>query len=136
VIVVDTSAIAAIYFREPEAAQFAEALWAADEAKISAGTVLELSIVLATRKVAAAAEAARWLDELLEDASIAVEPVDRLQVQIARTAYAQYGRGMGHQAQLNFGDCFAYALAKALDAPLLFKGMDFAKTDLRAVTGD
>ena len=99
-IVVDTSALAAIYFVEADAAQFAEALWAADETKISAGTVLELSIVLATRKVAAAAEAERWLDDFLEEADIAVEPVDALQLQIARTAYALYGKGLGHPAQL------------------------------------
>lgn len=130
---VDTSALAAICFREPDAGRMAEALWAAEEAKISAGTALELSIVLATRKVASPDDAARWLDGFLGEADISVEPVDAAQLQIARTAYAVYGKGLGHPAQLNFGDCFAYALAKALDAPLLFKGTDFAQTDLRAV---
>lgn len=129
-IVVDTSAIAAIYFQEPDARHLAEALWASSETRISAGTVLELTIVLATRKRETARLTELWLNEFLEQADIEIEPVSVQQLQVARTAYVRYGKGMSHPAQLNFGDCFAYALAKWLDAPLLFKGNDFSQTDI------
>jgi ribonuclease VapC len=129
-IVVDTSAIAAIYFGESDAARFADVLWSASQARISAGTALEVAIVLGTRKRESVDVAGRWLDDFLADAGIVVEPVDVEQMLIARHAYSLYGKGTGHKAQLNFGDCFAYALAKALDAPLLYKGVDFAHTDI------
>lgn len=127
----DTSAIAAIYFGEVDAARIGDILWSASAARISAGTVLETSIVLATRKLETAEVAGLWLDDFLVDAGIVMQPVDSGQVLLARRAYALYGKGTGHPAQLNFGDCFAYALAKSLDVPLLFKGADFAHTDLR-----
>lgn len=72
----------------------------------------------------------RKLDALLERAAITIEPVTEDQVRIARQAYRDFGKGSGHPAQLNFGDCFAYALAKDKGAPLLFKGDDFSKTDV------
>jgi ribonuclease VapC len=72
----------------------------------------------------------RRLDDLLSDASIAIEPVTEAQAHLARQAYRDYGRGSGHPARLNFGECFAYALARATGEPLLFKGGDFRHTDI------
>jgi ribonuclease VapC len=72
----------------------------------------------------------RDLDEFLHDAAIRIEPVTETQARIAREAYRDYGRGSGHPAQLNFGDCFAYALARDLREPLLYKGADFSHTDI------
>jgi ribonuclease VapC len=75
--------------------------------------------------------ASRGFDDLLQEAQIAVDPVTERQAQIARDAYRDFGRGSGHPAKLNFGDCFAYALAKVTGEPLLFKGKDFVHTDLQ-----
>ena len=72
-------------------------------------------------------------DALIEDLDIIIEPASLGQAQLAREAHSRFGRGTGHPARLNFGDCFAYALAKDLDAPLLFVGQDFVHTDLRRV---
>jgi ribonuclease VapC len=74
--------------------------------------------------------ASRRLDDLLRAAGLAVEPVTEAQARIAREAYRDFGKGSGHPAQLNFGDCFAYALAKVTGEPLLFKGNDFSQTDI------
>ena len=74
--------------------------------------------------------ASRRFDELLKEAAIVVEPVTEAQARIAREAFRDFGKGSGHPAELNFGDCFAYALAKASGEPLLFKGDDFSHTDL------
>ena len=74
--------------------------------------------------------ARRRFDDLLREAGISVEPVTEEQARLAREAYRDFGRGSGHPAKLNFGDCFAYALAKAMDEPLLFKGEDFSRTDV------
>ena len=71
-------------------------------------------------------------DAFIRESRVTIEPVDEDQVRIARAAYRAYGRGSGHQARLNFGDCFSYALAKVRDEPLLFKGDDFSHTDLRS----
>jgi len=130
VIAVDTSALAAIFLKEPDAGHFADALWSTPGALISAATLLELTIVLATRNRQAAPDTIREIDEFVLSAAMAVEAVTEGQTRIARVAYLRYGKGTGHPAQLNFGDCFAYALAKAMDVPLLYKGDDFAKTDI------
>jgi ribonuclease VapC len=74
----------------------------------------------------------RRLDDLIARTGIVFEPVTREQAEIARAAYRDFGKGSGHAAGLNFGDCFAYALAKAKREPLLFKGDDFSKTDVAA----
>lgn len=129
-IAVDTSALAAIFLKEPDAEHFAAALWGTPGALVSTATLLELTIVLATRNNEAAAENSRQIDEFVESAALAVEQVTEEQARIARLAYLRYGKGMGHPAQLNFGDCFSYALAKAMDVPLLYKGSDFSKTDI------
>jgi ribonuclease VapC len=99
---------------------------------MSAANVLETSMVLRGLKQVSAGEVERWLDEFLRSAGIQIEPVTQAQVDIARQAHAPFGKGTGHAAQLNFGGCFAYALAKALDAPLLFKEADFPLTDLKS----
>jgi len=128
--VVDTSALLAILQDEPERRSFNEALEAADRCSISAATLVETSIVVESRY---GAEGVRALDLLLARASIDVVPVDAAQAQVARAAFARFGKGR-HPAGLNFGDCFSYALARSLAEPLLFKGDDFGLTDLAAGT--
>ncbi len=125
--IVDSSAIVAILKNEPDAAALARALSEADSAAISAGSLLEASIVIDRYRDAALS---RKLDELLADARIAIEPVTADQARIARQAYRDFGKGSGHRAALNFGDCFAYALAVEKRKKLLFKGDDFRFTDI------
>jgi ribonuclease VapC len=127
--IVDASALIAILAGEPDARAFAEAIAGAEICRMSAAGYLETAIVVDARKDAVASA---QLDELLAVLAIAVEPVSVAQARIARQAYRDYGKGSGHPAQLNFGDCFAYALAKDKGEPLLFKGADFARTDLGA----
>jgi ribonuclease VapC len=126
--IVDTSALAAILLSERDAVAFAQAIEAADRLLISAATYLEAGIVLDRKRNPALS---RRLDDFLVEAGITVEPVTERQARIAREAYRDFGKGSGHPAQLNFGDCFAYALAKDVAEPLLFKGSDFAHTDVR-----
>jgi len=123
--VIDTSALLAILQDEPERRAMVEAIEGADRRVLSVVSLVEASIVLEARRGPAAA---RLLDTLVERASIEVLPVDREQGALARQAYARYGRGR-HAAGLNFGDCFAYALAAALGESLLYKGDDFSQTD-------
>ena len=124
--VVDTSALLAVLFMEPEAERFTRAMIAADSRLISAASYLEAAIIVDARR---GPEAGRDLDEFVDRIGLSLEPVTRDQVRIARQAYGRYGRG-NHPAGLNFGDCFAFALAVASGQPLLFKGADFAHTDL------
>lgn len=124
--ILDTSAIIAILQGEPEAAQFAELIESAPRVHISAATALEASIVLGRSRQ-------HLLDAFLTTAGAVVEAVDAEQLAIARGAHSRFGRGSGSPARLNYGDCFSYALAKALDAPLLFTGEDFVHTDVRLV---
>jgi ribonuclease VapC len=124
--ILDTSALVAILFREPEAALFAGLIHNADRCLISAGTFLELSIVM-ERQTEPAAE--RQRDMFFRRAGIIIEPFTVEQAHIARQAFHDFGKGR-HPAGLNFGDCFSYALAKFTGEPLLFKGDDFRKTDL------
>lgn len=132
-IVIDTSAVIAIFRQEPEARRFADAIARDDEPVISAASVLEASIVLRAGKDLPAAQAEEWLDAFLDAARIRVEPVSVAQGTVAREAHRAFGKGSGHPAALNYGDCFSYALAKILAVPLLFNGNDFARTDLAAV---
>lgn len=127
--VLDTSAILAILFNEPERRAFAEAIEAAEGCVLSAANFVEASIVLESRY---GAEGVRALDRLLSAANIEVAVVDIAQAIAAREAYQQFGKGR-HAAGLNFGDCFAYALSKCRAQPLLFKGNDFSKTDVMAI---
>ena len=126
--IIDTSAILAILFEEPDAERFVRAVAAASSRRISAATLLETTIVLESRSGPAAAHE---LDAFLERAQIELEPVTREQAQTARQAWRRFGKG-NHSAGLNFGDCFAYALAISTREPLLFKGRDFELTDIPA----
>jgi len=130
VIVVDTSAIVAILRQESGAAAFAECLGADDHPCMSAGTLLEASIVLRTIDKKTTAIADLELDRFVSEAAIEIMDVTVDLANGARAAHARYGKGMGHPAQLNFGDCFSYALAKSLNVPLLYKGNDFSRTDI------
>lgn len=125
--IIDTSALLAILRAEPEARACADAIERAAVRRVSAGTFLETAIVIDSSRDPIAS---RRLDDLMQAANIAVEPVTKDQAQIGREAYRDFGKGSGQAAQLNFGDCFAYALAKATGEPLLFKGSDFAHTDV------
>lgn len=128
-IVVDTSALIAIMFREPEADDFITALGRASRAILGAPTRFELHIVLSSKLSTAAPILS---DELLSFHSIEVVGWEARFASIAQHAFDRFGKGRKHPAQLNFGDCMAYAVAKAFDAPLLFKGNDFAQTDIRS----
>jgi ribonuclease VapC len=120
--IVDTSALIAILRDEPEARAFAIAIADADHRRISAANYLEAAIVIDGSHDPIAS---RRFDDLLREAAIAIEPVTAEQAKVAREAYRDFGRGSGHAARLNFGDCFAYALAKTTGESLLFKGDDF-----------
>lgn len=126
--IIDTSALIAILWQEPEAQQFADSIEAAaSNLHMSAATFLETGIVLDGSRDPIVA---RSSEDLVSRAGIAIEPVTAQQVKIAREAYRDFGKGNGHPAGLNFGDVFAYALAKLRDEPLLFKGNDFRETDI------
>jgi ribonuclease VapC len=129
-VIVDTSALIAILRDEPEAPVFAEAIAAAAACRMSAASFLEAAAVIDAGRDPVAS---RRFDELLAAAQIMIEPVSEMQARIAREAYRDFGKGSGHPAQLNFGDCFAYALAKETGEPLLFKGDDFHRTDIAVV---
>jgi ribonuclease VapC len=124
--VLDTSALAAILFDEPERADFVQKIVAAPRRLISSATLLELSIVVESRR---GEVAGRELDLFLHRAKVQTVAVDEDQADLARTAWRRYGKGR-HPAGLNFGDLFAYALARASGEELLFKGNDFTKTDV------
>lgn len=127
--VIDTSALLAILFQEAEADRIARALVDADRRLISAATLLETGIVVLARH---GDDGTRALDLLLAKLGVEVAAVTAQQAAIARRAYRQFGKGRGHPAGLNYGDCFAYALAEATAQPLLYKGDDFAQTNLTA----
>ena len=126
--IVDSSAVLAILFSEPDARRHAGAIMAASPCSMSVANVLEASIVVERRGGDATAHE---LDTLLESAEIELVPVTIEHLEAARRAWRRFGKG-NHPAALNFGDCFAYALAKATGEPLLFKGEDFAQTDIEA----
>lgn len=129
--IVDTSALAAILFDEPERHRFQIALASSDRISMSAGSWIELAVVLSRK---GRKDLAAIAERLLDTFAIRIAAVDAAQAEIARRAYIGFGRGSRHPAKLNFGDCFSYALAKASDEPLLFKGNDFSHTDvLRAI---
>lgn len=125
--IVDTSALIAILFEEPEADQFTRLIHAAEVCRMSVVTQIELAIVLERQ---GEADGARQAEAFFRAARIVVEPVTLQQGVLARQGFFDFGRGR-HRARLNFGDCFSYALAKAMNEPLLFKGNDFLQTDVR-----
>src|SRR5215475_8351851 len=124
--ILDSSAVLAILFQEGDAGIYAAAIEAATVSKMSAATYLELSIVTEGQDGKAGLHD---LEEFIREAGIEIEPFTLEQARTASQAWSKYGKGR-HSAALNFGDCFSYGLAKALDEPLLFKGTDFAKTDI------
>jgi ribonuclease VapC len=128
-VIVDSSALVAILRREPERHRFTQMLREAAEIRISAATYFEVSIVIDS---AHDPITSLMLDDLIENSKITIEPVTAEQARIARQAYRDYGKGSGHRANLNFGDCFAYALARVKREPLLYKGDDFVHTDLKS----
>jgi ribonuclease VapC len=128
-VIVDSSAIVAILRAEPDAARYATAIEAAPIRRISAANWLESAIVLSDL---ADPVTGRRFDEFVREAALRVEPVTVAQARIARDAYRDFGKDSGHPARLNFGDCFAYALATETGEALLFKGDDFGLTDLQS----
>jgi ribonuclease VapC len=126
--VVDTSAVVTILLNEPGSGQFVRALDEALSLKMSAASVLEVAIVVESRF---SNGARKQLDAWLQDTSIEVVPLTLRHVEAARDGFRRFGKGR-HPAALNFGDCFSYGLAKALGEPLLFRGNDFSKTDLKS----
>ena len=125
--ILDTSVMAAIFFGEAEADRFIQAIHDADKCSISAVNFVELSMVIESQ---IGPEASRQCDVFFRRTEIVIEPVTVEQAHIARQAFLDFGKGR-HPAGLNFGDCFAYALAKWTGEPLLFKGEDFSKTDVK-----
>lgn len=124
--ILDTSPLVAILAEEPDSQLYIDAISLAPSCRISAGNFLELSIVIEAQF---GADVLRQCDALFRRIGIVIEPVTVDQVHLARQAFHDFGKGR-HPAGLNFGDCFAYALAKAAGEPLLFKGDDFKQTDI------
>lgn len=125
--IVDTSVFIAILKEEPESGAFLTSMVAAKSLEMSAATYLETGIV-ADRNGDALLSGR--VDEIIDTLGIAIAPVTESQARLARVAYRQFGKGTGHPAGLNFGDCFSYALAMENGLPLLFKGADFGETDV------
>lgn len=126
--IVDTSALVAIVRGEPEANQCMALMRRASARRISAGNMLEAYMVI---DGAGIPDLSEELDADIVDLQLIVEPVTVEHIRLAREAFRQYGKGRGHRARLNYGDCFAYALARERDEPLLFVGNDFAQTDIK-----
>ena len=128
--IIDTSALLAILRDEAEARACANAIAGTKIRRVSAVNYVEAAVVIDGSRNPIAS---RRFDDLFRQAQLVVEPVTEAQARLAREAYRDFGKGSGHPARLNFGDCFAYALAKAAGEPILFKGDDFRHTDLSAV---
>ncbi|HEY9868811.1 MAG TPA: type II toxin-antitoxin system VapC family toxin [Candidatus Obscuribacterales bacterium] len=125
--IIDTSALMAILRDEPDAMIYADAIASASTRRVSAATFVEAAIIIDGSRDPVAAHR---FDDLCLAAQITIEPVTEMQARIAREAYRDFGKGSGHPAQLNFGDCFSYALARVTGEALLFKGTDFSHTDI------
>ena len=130
--IVDTSAIVAVAMDEPDAERLLRLLHARQSPRISAGNMLETYLVIDQRW---GEHAAAVIERVVIPIGLIVEPVTEAQVHVARDAYRRYGKGSGHPARLNYGDCFAYALAHERGEPLLFVGDDFTRTDIVPATG-
>jgi ribonuclease VapC len=131
--IVDTSALIAILRDEPEAKSCARAIESAGTRRISAANFVEAAILIDASRDPVAS---RRFDDLCRAAQLMIEPVTEAQARIAREAYRDFGKGSGHPAKLNFGDCFAYALAKVTGEPLLFKSKDLTHTDVAPALGN
>jgi ribonuclease VapC len=125
--IVDASVLVAIAIDEPGCEMLLKAMLVPEIKRVSAANLLETWTVIDRRHIPGASEV---LDDTIARTALVVEPVTLAQAEIARVAYARYGKGSGSPAQLNFGDCFAYALAKETGEPLLFIGDDFIHTDV------
>ena len=125
--VIDTSAILAWLKEEPERSRIVAALEAHSTRRVSAVSLLEAQIVVRGREHPALLEK---LERFLDEIEVLVTPFDEPQVRLAADAFQRYGKGQGHPAHLNMGDCAVYALAKSVNEPLLFVGNDFAQTDV------
>ena len=125
--ILDTSAVIAILRGEPEAERFSELIERDPAPKMSVANYVEAGVVMDAPRDPVMT---RQLDQFLRIAQVELQPVTIEQAKLAREAYRDFGRGSGHPARLNFGDCFAYALAKYAGEPLLFKGSDFSETDV------
>jgi ribonuclease VapC len=125
--VVDTSALVSVVFNEPERLRFLGAISVIETALVSTATVVEARMVVHGRAVPGAVE---QLDAMLTGTPFQMVPVSAEEAQVAHAAFMSMGKGSGHPAQLNFGDLFSYALAKSRNLPLLYKGEDFAQTDI------
>ncbi|MFL5285429.1 MAG: type II toxin-antitoxin system VapC family toxin [Rhodopila sp.] len=130
--IIDTSAMLAVALREPDGRRYLKAILVAMPRRISVSNWLEATMVVDRR---GNTQAVDWLEDLIQQAEIEVMPVSVSQGEIARRAWRTYGRGI-HPARLNYGDCFAYALAKEARELLLFKGNDFAQTDIEPALKD
>lgn len=130
--ILDTSAVIAILRSEPDAPQFAAAMEEAASCRISAVNYAEAAVVIDHGKNPIAS---RRFDEFIREGRVTIESTTEAHARIAREAYRDFGKGSGHPAKLNFGDCFAYALAKSSGETLLFKGSDFRHTDLEPALG-
>ncbi len=128
--VIDTSAIIAVLLNEANAARITQAIETASPRLLSGANLLETSMVIESRKGEAGG---RELDLLIYRAAIEIVAVDQDQIEVARVAWRRFGKGR-HPAGLNYGDCFAYALAKTRRLPLLYQGDDFSKTDTESVS--
>jgi ribonuclease VapC len=126
-LVIDTSVLIAILNGEPEDRSFAEACHSADTLLISAASLHEANCVVVRKHID---DGGVRLGTLVDKLRLSIVPFDLVQMKAAVAAYARYGRGTEHRANLNMGDCFAYALAKTRGLPLLFKGDDFVHTDV------
>ena len=130
--IIDTSAILAVLFREADAAHYARRIAAASPCRLSVANLLEASIMVGRRGDATDGDATDMeLDLFIEEAEVELMPVTTEQIESARKAWRRFGKG-NHPAALNFGDCFAYALSNTTGEPLLFKGGDFSRTDIEA----
>jgi ribonuclease VapC len=129
--IVDTSALVAIVRDEPGSEILLQTLSKSTTLRLSAASLLETFMVIDGARLSALSDK---LDALLEELGLVVEAVTEAQVIVAREAFGKFGKGSGHPARLNFGDCFAYALSKSLGEPLLFVGNDFSQTDIAPVT--
>ena len=130
--IIDTSAMLAVALRESDGRRYLRAILGAMPRRISVSNWVEAAMVVDRR---GNVQAVTWLEDLVQEAEIEVMPVSVSQGEIARRAWRTYGRGV-HPARLNYGDCFAYALAKETREPLLFKGNDFAQTDIEPALKD
>jgi ribonuclease VapC len=126
--IVDTSAIIAVLAKEPDGDRYLAVIEQSDLVSISAVTVLETRIVLSTRFSQALAQE---FERLLQSGELTIVPFGKDQAEAAFAAFKRFGKGQGHPAQLNIMDCAAYALAHTRGEPLLFKGNDFARTDIQ-----